>query len=175
MALNAANVRTGIAGEVSVAPTTATFPTTAAAALVGFTGMGYLAPAGIVPKGDKSTTDLTAFQNNTVARTLVTGAKRTYEFTLWETSKATIEFAYATTVTQAAAEGSYTIDPGASGGRRKFVIDVVDGAVLHREMFEGELTGMEESGWVNGEAVAFKCTVTVYGTVDVKDTSLKTP
>jgi len=175
MALTAANVRSGISGEVSVAPTSATFPSTAAAALTGFTSLGYMGPEGVVPKSDRSTKDLTAFQNNAVVRTLITEAKRTYEFTLWETTLETIEFAYGTTVTQAAAEGTYTIDPSATGGRKKFVIDIVDGTVLHREMFEGELTGMEEAGWVNGEAVAFKCTVTCYGTVTAKDTSLKTP
>jgi len=173
MALTAANVRTGISGEVSVAATTATFPTSAAGTLTGFTGLGYVSPDGVKPKNERSTKDLTAWQNNAVVRTLTIDAKRTYEFTLWETTKAAIEFAYGTTVTQTTTEGSYTIDPSASGGSRKFVVDVIDGTVLHREMFTGELTSMEEAGWVNGEAVAFKCTVTVYGTVDVKDTSLK--
>jgi len=175
MALTASNVRTGITGEVSVAPTTATAPVTAAAAIVGYSGLGYLGPDGVLPKNDKTTKDLTAWQNNAVVRTLVTDAKRTYEFTLWETSKATIEFAYGTTVTQVVAEGSYTIDPSATGGSRKFIVDVVDGTNLHREAFTGELTSMEEAGWKNGEAVAFKCEVTVYGTVAVMDTALKTP
>jgi len=175
MALTATNVRTGISGEVSIGLLTAVFPTTAAAVLTGFTGLGYIGPDGVVPNSDRSTTDLTAWQNNAVVRTLVTEAKRTYEFTLWETSLAVIEFAYGTTVTPTVTEGSYTIDPSATGGRRKFVIDVLDGALIHREMFEGELTGMEESGWVAGEAVAFKCTVTCYGSATVKDTALKTP
>lgn len=175
MTLTAANVRTGITGEVSVGLMAATFPATAIAALTGFNGLGYLSSDGVVPKNDKSSKDLTAWQNNTVVRTLVTDAKRTYEFTLWETTKATIEFAYGVTVTQTATEGTYTIDPAATGGSRKFVTDIVDGTILHRESFIGELTTMEETGWKNGEATAFKCTVTVYGTVAVSDTSLKTP
>lgn len=175
MTLTATNVRTGISGEVLVGLLAATFPVTAVAVTTGFNGLGYVGPDGVVPKNERSTKDLTAWQNNAVVRTLVTAGKRTYEFTLWETTKDTIEFAYGATVTQTATEGSYTIDPSATGGRRKFVIDVIDGTVAHREMFEGELTGMDEAGWVNGEAVAFKCTVTVYGTVSAKDTSLKTP
>lgn len=175
MTLTATNVRTGITGEVSVGLLAATFPATAVAVLTGFSGLGYVGPDGVIPKSEKTAKDLTAWQNNAIVRTLITDAKRTYEFTLWETNKDTIEFAYGTTVTQAATEGTYTIDPSATGGRRKFVIDVIDGAVAHREMFEGELTSMEEAGWKNGEAVAFKCAVTVYGTVSAKDTALKTP
>src|SRR5665647_459343 len=173
MTLTATNVRTGISGEVSVGPLTATPPVTAAEALAGYNGLGYVGPDGFVPKNEKTTKDLTAMQNNAIVRTLVSDAKRTYEFTLWETSKATIEFAYGTTVTQTITEGTYTIDPSATGGRKKFVIDIIDGTIAHREVFDGELTSMEEAGWKNGEAVAFKCSVTVYGTVDVMDTALK--
>jgi len=173
MTLDATNVLTGVSGEVLVGLTSATYPATAIAATTGFTGLGYLGPDGILPKNEKSTNDLTAFQNNAVVRTTVTEAKRTYEFTLWETTVETIEFAYGTDVTQTSTEGSYTIDPSATGGRRKFVIDVVDGANTRREMFEGELTSMEESGFKNGEAIAFKCTVTAYGSPMVKDTKLK--
>jgi len=173
MTLNATKVLTGIAGEVSVGLLTATPPVTAAAVLTGYDGLGYVGPDGVTPKNDKTAKDLTAWQNNAVVRTLITDAKRTYEFTLWETSLETIEFAYGTTVTQTITEGTYTIDPSATGGRRKFVIDVVDGDNAHREAFDGELTSMEEAGWKNGEAVAFKCAVTVYGSVAVMDTALK--
>lgn len=175
MTLTATNVRTGITGEVSVGLLTATPPATAAAVLTGYNGLGYVGPDGVLPKNDKTAKDLTAWQNNAVVRTLITDAKRTYEFTLWETSKSTIEFAYGTTVTQTITEGTYTIDPSATGGSRNFVVDVVDGTNAHREAFVGELTSMEEAGWKNGEAVAFKCSVTVYGSVAVMDTALKTP
>ena len=173
MTLTATRVRTGITGEVSVGPTTATPPVTAAEVLTGYDGLGYVGPDGVIPKNERTTKDLTAWQNSAIVRTLVTDAKRTYEFTLWETSLDTIEFAYGTTVTQTVTEGTYTIDPSATGGSRNFVIDVIDGTNAHREAFVGELTSMEEAGWKNGEAVAFKCTVTVYGTVDVMDTALK--
>jgi hypothetical protein len=174
MTLDATNVLTGVSGEVLVGLTSATYPATAAAATTGFVGLGYLGPDGVLPKSEKSTNDLTAWQNNAVVRTTVTEAKRTFEFTLWETTVDSIEFAYGVTVTQTSTEGSYTIDPSATSGRRKFVIDVVDGVNTRREMFEGELTSMEESGWKNGEPIAFKCTVTVYGESTVKDTKLKT-
>lgn len=175
MPLNATNVRVGVSGEVLVAPTTATFPTTAAGTTTGFTGLGYLSPDGIVPENSRSTTNITAWQNSTVVRTVTTEAGRSYVFSLIETTKATIEFAYGTTVTQTATEGTYTITPGATGGRKKFIADVIDGAFAHREMFEGELSNLTETGWTNGEATAFECTVSAYGDITVKDTSLKTP
>lgn len=174
MALTAANVRTGIAGEVLVGPTTATAPTTAVGVTTGYAGLGYISEDGVVPKPERSTEDLKAWQNNAVVRTFVTDAKTTYEFTLIETSKATVEFAWGTTVTQTATEGTYNADPSATGGRKKFIVDVVDGTILVRHTFEGELTTMEPSGFVNGEAVAYACTVTAYTVPVVHDTSLKT-
>ena len=175
MALTAANVRTGISGEVLVAPTTATAPATAIAATTGYVGLGYISSDGVVPKPERSTTDITAWQNNAVVRTLTTDAKVIYSFTLIETSKATIEFAYGTTVTQSATEGTYNADPAATGGTKKFVVDVIDGANVARHTFDGELTKMEPSGFKNGEAVAYACEVTAYTVPVVHDTSLKTP
>lgn len=173
MALTAANVRTGISGEVFVAPTTATAPATAAAATTGYTGLGYISSEGVLPKPERSTSDIKAWQNNAVVRTLITDAKTTYEFTLIETNKATIEFAYGTTVTQTVTEGTYNADPAATGGTKKFIIDVVDGTNLKRETFDGELTAMEPTGYVNGEPIAYKCTVTAYTVPVVHDTALK--
>jgi len=174
MALTASNVRTGISGEVLVGLTTATAPATAAATATGFSGLGYLSSDGLVPAIDKSTNDIKAWQNNATVRTVTTEAKVTYKFTLIETSKATIEFAFGTTVTQTVTEGTYTIDPNATGGRRSFVFDVIDGSNLHREyVAEGELTEMSPSGFVNGEATSYECTVTAYTNPVVHDTALK--
>jgi hypothetical protein len=174
MTLDANGVQTSVSGEVLVGLTSATYPTSATAAATGFTGLGYLGPDGVVPKSEKSTNDLTAFQDNTVVLTVSTDGKRTIEFTLWETNVATIEFAYSTTVTQTETHGSYEIDPGVIGPRRKFIVEITsqDGE-SRREMFEGALTGMEEAGWKNGEPVAFKCTVTAYTKPQVLDTKLK--
>jgi hypothetical protein len=177
MSLDAANVRTGISGEVSIAAVGTTAPTSAVSVLDAedFTGLGYLSSAGIVPEFEVSSNPVRAFQNNQVVRVLVNEAQVVYKFTLIETSKTTIEFAFATTVTQSVTEGTYTITPGATGGQRMFVIDVIDGDEARREWFDGELTEMVPSGWVNGEAVQYECTVTAYTAPTVKDTSLKTP
>lgn len=174
MALVASEVRTGISGEVSVGLTTATAPATAAAALTGFVGLGYLSEDGLVPERERSTTDIKAWQNNAVVRTLVTDAKSTYKFTLIQTNKATIEFAFGVTVTQTVTEGTYNADPAATGGLKSFVFDAIDGANLHREyVASGELTEMTPTGFVNGEATAYECVVTAYTVPKVMDTALK--
>jgi len=174
MALTASEVRTGISGEVSVGPTTASAPATAIAAMTGFVGLGYLSEDGLVPDPSRSTKDIKAWQNNAVVRTLITDAKCTYKFTLIQTNKATIEFAFGTTVTQTVTEGTYSADPAATGGRKSFVFDAVDGTNLHREyVSEGELTEMTPTGFVNGEATAYECVVTAYTVPIVHDTALK--
>lgn len=174
MALTASEVRSGIAGEISVGLTSATAPATAVATLTGFTGLGYISEDGLVPTRDRSTNDIKAFQNAKVVRTSVTDAKKSYEFTLLQTNKATIEFAFGTTVTQTVTEGTYTDVVSATGGRKSFIFDIVDGTNLYREYWaEGEVTEMAPSGFVNGEAVSYKVTVVAYTDPIIHDTALK--
>jgi hypothetical protein len=176
MALTATNVRVGVSGEVSVGPTSATAPATAAATLTGFTGLGYISSDGLKRKPEASRDDIVAWQNGATVRTVTKDAKTTYKFTLIETSKANVEFAFGTTVTQSATEGTYTADPAATGGRKSFVFDVIDGANLKREyVAEGELTELGEITNAGGEPIAYECTVTGYSVPVIKDTALKTP
>ena len=128
MALDATKVRVGVSGEVSVGPTASSAPISAVAALTGFTGLGYLSEDGLKRNPEVSREDIVAWQNGTVVRTVVTESKTVYSFTLVETTKASIEFAFGTTVTQSVTEGTYTAAPGATGGRKSFVFDVIDGA-----------------------------------------------
>lgn len=175
MALVSSNVRVGVSGEVSVGATTAAAPATAIAALTGFTGLGYISEDGLEVTPERNTEDIKAWQNGQVVRTVVTEAKTTYKFTLIETNKATIEFAFGTTVTQVAAEGSYTADPSSTGGRKSFVFDVIDGANLRREyVAEGELTELGATKFASGEPIAYECTITAYTSPIIKDTALKT-
>jgi len=174
MALDTSQIRSGISGEVSVGPTTATAPASASEALTLFVGLGYLSDGGLVPKPERSTKDLTLWQNNAVGRTFVTGAKTVYAFTLVQTNIDTIGFAWGTEVTQTITEGTYNADPAATGGRKSFVFDAVDGTNLHREyVAAGELTKMTPGGFVNGEAQSYECEVTAYSVPAVFDTSLK--
>ena len=176
MALTSSKVRVGVSGEVSVGATTAAAPTSAVSALTGFTGLGYTNEDGLKRKPEVSRDDIVAWQNAAVVRTVTKDAKTVYTFTLIETTKPSIDFAFGTSVTQSATEGTYTADPAATGGRKSFVFDVIDGANLKREyVAEGELTELGEISYGGGEAIAYECTVTAYTVPVVFDTALKTP
>lgn len=176
MALDATKVRVAVAGEWLVGPTTATPPATAAAVTTGYTGLGYISEDGIERTPDAPKQDIPAWQNSAVVRSVSGGAaKTTYKFTLIETNKASIEFAFGTTVTQTATEGTYNADPAATGGRTKHILDTIDGAELRRETFEGELTSLGATKFASGEPIAYECEVTAYTVPVIHDTTLKTP
>lgn len=175
MALDSTKVRVAVAGEWLVGPTTATPPATAAAATTGYTGLGYVSEDGVERTPEKDSKDIPAWQNGAIVRVVTTNAKTVFKFTLIETNKATIEFSFGTTVTQTATEGTYSADPAATGGRKQHILDVIDGANLRRETFEGELTKLGATKFAGGEAVAYEVEVTAYTVPVVHDTALKTP
>ena len=175
MALTSANVRVGVSGEISVGPTASAAPASAVAVLTGFAGLGYVGEDGVTETPERSTEDIKAWQNAATVRQVVTDAEISYQFALIETSKATVEFAYGTTVTQSVTEGTYDIDPASTGGRKSFVIDVIDGANLKRiYVAEGELGERGDTVYANGEPVGYDCTVVAYSKPKVFDTALKT-
>ena len=180
MALASANVRVAVTGEISVGATTATAPTGTGGALTGFTGLGYVGEDGVTESRDRSTEDIKAWQNGDTVRTLVTEGSLTYNFKLLETTKAAVELAYGTTVTQSVTDGNYVIVPTSTGGRKSFVIDVVDGSNLRRIYIpQGEVTEVGDTVYANGEAIGYEVTVTCYadagigGNAKVWATSLK--
>lgn len=181
MALDASKVRVAVTGEVSVGATTATAPTGTSGALTGFTGLGYVSEDGVTESRERSTEDIKAWQNGAVVRTLVTEGSLTYQLALIETKKETVELAYGTTVTQTATDGNYVIVPTNTGGRKSFVIDIVDGAQIKRIYIpEGEVTEVGETVYANGEAIGYEVTIAAYpnttigGNAKVWDTALKT-
>lgn len=176
MTLDATKVRVGVAGEWLVGPTTASAPATAIAVTTGYVGLGYVSEDGVERTPDAPKKDIPAWQNSAVVRSVSDGAaKTTYKFTLIETNQATIEFAFGTTVTQTATEGTYNADPTATGGTKKHILDVIDGANLRRETFDGELTSLGAIKFASGEPVAYECEVTAYTVPVIHDTTLKTP
>jgi len=176
MALDATKVRVGVSGEVSVGPIASAAPTSAVSALTGFTGLGYISEDGVERTPERDSEDIKAWQGGATVRTVVTSAKTTYKFTLIETTKASVEFAFGTTVTQSATEGTYAADPAATGGRKSFVLDVIDGANLRREyVAQGELTELGATTFAGGEPVSFEVTITAYTVPSIFDTALKTP
>lgn len=180
--LDASKVRVGVTGAVSVGATTATAPTGTASALTGFTDLGYLNEDGVTETRDMSTESIKAWQKGAIVRTVVTEGRLTYQLVMIETKKETVETYYGTIVTQAASEGNFVIVPTNTGGRKSFVIDVVDGAELERVYIpEGEVVEVGEKVYANGEPIGYEVTIEAYpntaigGNAKVWATSLKTP
>lgn len=181
MATNSALVRVAVTGAVSVGPTTATAPTGTASALTGLSDLGLVDEAGVTESRGRSTNNIKAWQGGQIVRTVVTDGALTYHFKLLETSKETVELYYGTDVDTTATEGSLVIIPTATGGRKTFVLDVVDGDELLRVYVpQGEVTDVGDRVYANGEAIGYEVTLTAYydntihGMAKVWATALKT-
>lgn len=175
MALTTSEVRVAVSGEVSVGPTATTAPTDATTALAaGFLGLGYISEDGITESSDLSVDDIVAWQNAKVVRSVVNSAKLTYQFTLIQTNKNTIEQGLGTTVTQTVPMGTYTVDAAATGGRKSWVFHIIDGSLLKRiYVAEGEITERGDTVYASGEPIGIELTVTAYSNPVVFDTALK--
>lgn len=163
MALDSTKVRVAVSGAVSIGAVGAAAPTGTGSALTGLTDLGYISEDGVTETRDRSTNTLKAWQGGATVRTVVTDGTLTYKFKLLETKKETVELYYGTTVTAAATDGNFVIVPTATGGRKSFVLDVVDGAELIRTYVpQGEVTEVGERVYSNGEAVGYEVTLTAY-------------
>lgn len=163
MSLNSQNVRVAVTGATYVGPTTAAAPTTATSALgTDFKDLGYVSDGGVTETRDRSTNDIRAWQNSALVRQPVTESSITYNWTMIETKKETVEQYYGTTV---AADGSIKIDPSKTGGRKSYVIDVIDGDDIIRVYIpNGEVTEVGDQAYVNGDPIGYEITITGYAT-----------
>lgn len=159
MALTPAQVRVGTTGAVYTAATTATAPTSATGTLTGFTDLGYISTDGVTETRDRSTNQIRAWQNGDLIREVVTEETATFQFMLLETSAATLAAFYGVAVNTS--DGSITVSPGTTGGKKSFVIDVIDGADAIRTYIPtGEILSVGEQVFQNGEPIGFDVTVT---------------
>jgi hypothetical protein len=156
-------VRVAVTGEVMVGPTTASAPTGTGGTTTGFVKLGFVSEDGVTETRDRSTDDIKAWQNAATVRTVVTDATLKYQLTLIETSKDTVELFYGGTSTSTATEGGIAVIPAATGGRKSFIVDVVDGAELIRTYIaSGEITEVGDRVYASGEPVGYEITITAY-------------
>lgn len=161
MANIAENVKVGTTGAIYVAPTSATAPTGAVSSLTGFTDLGYISADGVTETRDKSTNQIRAWQNADLVKEVVTEATATFQAVLLETSAETLALYYGAVVDPI--DGSIEINPAATGGRKSFVIDLVDGADCIRTYIpSGEVLSVGEQVYQNGEPVGYDITITAY-------------
>lgn len=161
MSLVADNVRVGVTGAVYLGETTASAPTAADSTLTGFTDLGYVGPDGVEEVRDRSTSQIRAWQNSDLVREIVTEATASFSFMLMETNQAVLEAYYGVTLDDT--DGSFEINPSSTGGRKSFVIDVVDGdSAIRTYIPAGEILSVEAQTAANGDAVMYGVTVTAY-------------
>lgn len=165
MALSSDNVRVAVTGKVYVGPTTADAPTSSASVLdTDFVEVGYIGESGITESRSRSTTDIKAWQNADVVRTVVTEGKLTFKFVLIETNKTGVELFYgAATAGATSTDGRIDVVPTATGGRKSFVFDVEDGAEdLRGYVALGEVTEVGDVVYASGAPIGREVTVTAY-------------
>lgn len=159
MALTADNVVVGVTGKVYIGATSATAPTASDATLTGFTELGYVHSDGVTFTTDKSTSQIRAWQNADLVREVITEATATYTFALLETTEDVVEAYFGSTMVG----GKIELNPSSTGGRKSFVIDVVDGTkVIRHYIPSGEILSVKEQTIANGEAISYGLTVTAY-------------
>lgn len=153
------NVVVGVTGAVYAGPTSATAPTSSTSALTGFTELGYVSSDGVEFATDKSTNQIRAWQNADLVRETITEGTVTYTFSLLETTQEVVEAYFGATMTG----GKIELNPVNTGGRKSFVVDVVDGAKAIRHYIpSGEILSVEAQAIQNGEAVSYGITITAY-------------
>jgi len=160
--LDSGNVRVGVTGAISMAPVGATEPQDADTRLEPpWADLGYVSEDGVTEARERSTEQLRAWQNADVVRESVTEATLTYQFTLIETKRETVELYYGDSVDPG--DGSIPIIPARTGGRHAFVIDLIDGDDFIRAWLPtAEVTEVGEQVYANGQPVGYQVTITAY-------------
>jgi hypothetical protein len=168
MALDSNNVRVAVTGALSIGSDTAVAPTDANTTLgVGWADLGYVGEDGVTETRDRSTETIRGWQNGDILREVVTEASVSFQAVLVETKKETVELYYGTTV---AADGSLVIVPSKTGGRKPFVLDVIDGDEFIRAYIPaGEVTEVGDQVYANGEPVGYEVTIRAYPDTAITD------
>lgn len=165
MALNSDNVRVAVTGALYVGPTTVTAPTSASSALgQDLKDLGYFSDDGVTETRDRSTDTIRGWQKAATLREVVTEASLSFQGVLVETKKETVELYYGSAV---ATDGSIKINPSNTGGRKTYVLDIIDGDELIRAYIpSGEITEVGDQTFASGEPIGYDVTVTAYLVTD---------
>lgn len=165
---NSENVRVATTGAIYIGPTSAAAPTASDSTLApSFVELGYANSDGISFSPERSTNAITAWQNAAMVREVITESNVSYTFTLMETNQSVLETYYGTEMI----DGVIDFAPGKTGGRKSFVIDILDDdKVIRHYIPNGEIINIGEQSFQNGEAIQYEVTITAY---DVNGVSVR--
>jgi hypothetical protein len=160
MALDSDNVRVAVTGAVYVAPTGSQGPSYSDDALTNeWKDLGYVSADGITENIDRSTTQIRSWQDGSLVREITSEGTYSVSLTFIETNEEVLKLYYGTSLT----DGAANIDPRETGGRKMFVIDVIDGDKIERTYIpNGEVTSIGERTLASGEAIGYEVTVVAY-------------
>ena len=147
-------------GGVFRAPIGTTLPTDTASALdAAFLArnIGFISDAGVIQTIGNDTTDIRAWQGNTVVRTLVNNTKVTYRLEMLETASVSLETYYGNFT------GSAFEVTGEAGLRQSWVIQSEDeGNIIRIVIPDGQVTERGDTNYSSTDALRYPVTITAY-------------
>lgn len=162
MANQASNVRVAVSGAFYKAPLATPLPTSAAATPplnTAFVDLGYISEDGVTQTIDADTSDIKAWQNGDIVRTIQTSHKVSYQMTMIETKKEVLELFYSDPDATAAAVKI----TGKQAKHETYVLDVLDGDKTVRLVIpDGQVTERGEVTFKNEEAIGYQVTIVAY-------------
>lgn len=165
MAQSIDEVRVGVDGVVSSAPTGSTAPTTVSSALASpWVDLGYVSEDGVTESNSRTTEKVRAWQRAAVVRTLVTEGETTFSMTLLQTNASTLAEYYGLEASDINdTDGSFVSSPTKDAPHRAYVIDVIDGDELIRKYIpDGQVTEVGDQVFQNGAPIGYEVTITAY-------------
>lgn len=168
MALDAANVRVGITGGVRSAPVGTTAPTNPTDAYgVGWNEYGYVGEDGVEETFTSESTDIRAWQNGVLVRTVNSKTDAMFKFMVIETNKTILaDFRPGSSVSTNTGITTTVVKP-ISPNPKAFSIDVIDGAYNTRKIIpRGEIVDRGPITYKTDEAIGYEITIKAYPASD---------
>lgn len=170
--LDADNTEISVTGAMYGGPLTATEPTTATDALVGYACYGYTSEDGIEEQPSRSVDQLKGWQNNAIVQNVTTDGSVAYTVTFIETLPEVVELWHNATLDTS---GKIVFNPGFTAAKMRFVVDVIDSNnEVERHSFIGQLGELDNRAFKSGELRGFPVTINVIGNVTKWFTKLAT-
>lgn len=168
MAQEAANVRVGITGGVRSAPVGTTPPVDPSTPYAtGWEEYGFISEDGVTESFTSESTDIRAWQNGALVRTVNSKTDATFKFVVIETNKRVLaDYRPGSTATSAAGVTTTTVK-AIQPNPRAFAFDILDGDVHIRKVVpRGEITERGDIVYQSGEPIGYEMTVKVYPSSD---------
>ena len=168
MANDVSNVSAGspaVGGAIYAAPAGTTPPTSASAALTGFTGLGYVSEDGVTNSNSPSTQSVKAWGGDTVLITQ-SGKEDTFKFTLIEVLNADVlKFVYGSENVSGTLSAGITVNANNKPQEEKvLVIDQLmrDNTAKRIVLPKAYVTSVGDVVYKDGAAVGYETTVAAY-------------